>query len=1102
MLRFTAALSPAAPFSASEFPEPVPPGLVREDDQAKTLLKEAERTFDRLANTVDGTWPANLEVWRLACLLCDPDRRDEARGFARMLLERPVPHPGAVAWALTRGFEFRHDDVAKSLTKAVAAGQGGASHAVAAAAIFLFRGAARRAMKVIEKARLLFAEPADIALLEFWALQIAGPKAGEANPAQAQYREALATLLRRGDPADILRLLDDDALDAEQAIGAYEALAARGRWPELFARQQRVLAFRTARSVEIAATAALGIGEPAASLRILREHRDRFAGERLPHHLRLVEAKAHFQEGRADLALELAEAARREQDDGTVALELASMRIGIGDLAGAADLLRRAKHRSELPHGEVLETAWHLRREDPQLARELLGDMAWKRLHRRAVPTAFALASELELKDIQAKLFPKVQAAARSRSSGVRVFNSVEEVIALVRRHQEAGRERRERWLAAEVPGHLAFEGEPLAFAELHLRPFDESPLLGRDGRLVGLPFLIRSGHLRREAPEAAPPTEQLRLDLSAVLVGHTLGILDKLHAIAGAISIPAELPEAIIHLEHAVADSCGPIAEGPRGLLAALDAGSIRAIPETRDNTAREPRLLLEVERSGDAEDAVSLAEALRSLVCHKHLDPSWAADLLGRLDLAPAPDGSAAPVPSATRRLRIRLADALRLAAAGALRTLSGFLDLGVAEGEVTTLRQQVAANEQRQRFAARLKEARVFVAAQLRLPQRAWRLLPRLKPREDAQDLERASPVVRGLASLVDERTMGAAAVTWIEDRAVSAIGSVGHGPVVDVVWILERLRGCGALDEASLGTASRRLVAAGYGYRMPDANEIAAALREAVVVEGDVIESEALAAIRTDYAIQLAMARHLTETLSGGAPAEGEEMRFLARLVALAAAVMPVLWSDPALSPERCAALSWWAWRTLRTEQADFFPRQNPNTEAKRTLAFMSALGLVTAAFHVTGEGRAVAHANRRAYLGWAFAAVVDPMVDLEPALEDVLADHVAQGLSGLLEADDETQDLSPELLAAFAAELLEAFPEAWQPRVRSREALRDRLTVRTVERVTIDPDLAFEAADFFAALEAVIGSGAEPVRVPLAGAAATAPSSGYVTARPS
>ena len=153
MVRYGMALSPVVAFELTAWPNPLPRNLVREDDETRRILVEAVNIAEA-ALTVSGLEVDDrhdLETWKLACLSNLRERSPEAEAYARRLLARGNPHPGAVAWSLARGYDFDRRRVARALEDLLAAARGSMDHLVALVVLRLNSGRADRAQRDLER---------------------------------------------------------------------------------------------------------------------------------------------------------------------------------------------------------------------------------------------------------------------------------------------------------------------------------------------------------------------------------------------------------------------------------------------------------------------------------------------------------------------------------------------------------------------------------------------------------------------------------------------------------------------------------------------------------------------------------------------------------------------------------------------------------------------------------------------------------------------------------------------------------------------------------------------------------------------------------------
>ena len=166
-LRFFLSLAPGSPLQLTEFPNPIPLTLARQDEEARSLREDAIALCDAMSAGCDEEHKADLEVWKLACLLLDELHQARGLGYASDLVRRTRPHPGAIAWALAYGAQIDLKRLRTMLEARV--GQDKRAHDVAALALIArLRRGAKTALRVVEKHGLGFRRADDIALMAMW----------------------------------------------------------------------------------------------------------------------------------------------------------------------------------------------------------------------------------------------------------------------------------------------------------------------------------------------------------------------------------------------------------------------------------------------------------------------------------------------------------------------------------------------------------------------------------------------------------------------------------------------------------------------------------------------------------------------------------------------------------------------------------------------------------------------------------------------------------------------------------------------------------------------------------------------------------------------
>ena len=115
--------------------------------------------------------------------------------------------------------------------------------------------------------------------------------------------------------------------------------------------------------------------------------------------------------------------------------------------------------------------------------------------------------------------------------------------------------------------------------------------------------------------------------------------------------------------------------------------------------------------------------------------------------------------------------------------------------------------------------------------------------------------------------------------------------------------------------------------------------------------------------------------------------------------------------------------------------------------------------------------------RRPYLAWVFGAIIDPFCAVESEGEKALLDEIAASLEGVLSEAPLAQDETEAFREAFVLHYLQDFPKHWSERLLAHPLLRDRYPTLTVTRVSLGPDLHFDAEAFYPALMSMLEHGA-------------------------
>lgn len=1064
VVRFNFSLSDKFEPTLSTFPNPIPLGLVRDTEDARSALNEAERIFDMLSRTVDTPeQAADLRVWRLACLILNQARLTDAGQFAATLLMGDNPHPGAVVWAISVGLSFDHDEVVRALKARLKAGAGDASHAVAVAYLTFTRGAKDRAITGLRSHRKLFSDQANIELLDYWIGLLTG-KGGDSQT--QQFNAALGKLRRKGETGDVLSMLDSGALGADMQLAAFETLALNGKWLEINDRRASLLAFGTSHATEVALRAAFGLNLHRDVIALASEYAGTFHGSRIPTNLGVLVAKSQLSLGDASLALRALEEMRADNNSNELAFEVAMIRLRIGDLTGAAAVIRGRQAPAASP-AALLKIAAELRYEDPELARRLLEGIPFADLSHRLLPDALALVNELGLQTAASVIMPRLF-GPNAKSSGIVVINSVEEAIHFARdnadRRQKTDARLTEKWLSGDIPLHLVFDHRAAELAWFFHKPFKAPPRLQNNGKQEGKSFLLRSGGGRVDSDA---PSELLVLDITALLLGHELGLLEHLEHAWARILLPNETPELLRAMETELEQQFGHVADEAHEVRKRLQAGLFAHAPAPASGTVL--RLVIEHDQDQGSSN-VSLTALLAHLVA-RGMNSELAAKALDDLSLSAVKVTPPLPGPL---DFIVLPGDLVTLVRVGLLDRLVQDVTFRVDE---QTKAQWLAGFDHHldgRELADKIKDLRRLVAR--KADAGAWHFLP--VDTDGREGLGSSGAAGRLFLSLIRAAEREPCEI-WAEDRTLSLVGKLKSATIIDVATVLDRLSR--RLAEPQQIGVKKRLRGAGYSFTLPKTEAIVSALMAAPIEGTALVESDELAAIRRDFAVQFANCRYLIDKAGSANPGE-PEMLFLSRLLGLAGKVFAALWSQPNVGDKQLNAAASWASRHLRIEQAKFLPRDNRTVAGRESLLFLHYLSIVGAMFNVTGNSFRQARERRAKLLQWVLGTIVDPGLEIHPPFRDRLINYFSEALASLGKLDSSHPGVTEEMLSGVILDYLNAFPDEWRLSLQRHELLSSLVGLREMESVELGKDFIFEAELFYTAITEAyaVGKSTAPV----------------------
>lgn len=968
VVRYSQALSPLARPELYTTPQPVAAALLREDDAAREELRQALLVFDDLIERASEGGPNMDRLWRLACLCILPDRREDASGAAAEILASSPTDPLAIGWAAARALDADLEVSRRALEEGLSSG------------VLDVNGPRTIEWLTPVEDREALLDRAQGALVQgAWSPDVADEIKGLVQRLRARAPSS------EGDPQVALRPEWDVASVTDtfarlcvedptspMLLGAAEVLARENAWSALTGHAQKIAAFGTAEAVRVAVYAALNGGDPLEALSLLEAHLSLFPGRRLPADLRRVKAEALSRQGEAAEAVSTASALSgetRSSDDFAVE---ANLRFRAGDLGGAVQTIRSLMRTARPSPEQALAWIPPIASEDLELAREL-----WRLVadaspgHDDLAVAALSLAFQLGLENERPELFAVLNRLAREGRGGVQTMD-ITGALDLIRETRERIANISEMIGRSEIPIHLAIAATRANLADILW--LDKAR---EDGHR---PIHLRNG-ARPAEPVDGPLADRVLLDITALLVGDQLSLIDLLRRSGRELWVAPSTAAALLSIEEGLKHPQPRRGEVARLILAELGdrlqivapAECARVALETGPNGFDLAQVIAALESAGLI-GAFEVAEARRVLN-------------VTTVD-APAELARGCPIVFESQTLE-------SLTDAGLLDASLGYFDAFIDAPALEMVRTEDAQAAVRTKLTTWVQHIRERLSADIL--SETVHVLPMMEP--DATADWPSEPVAR---TLHEELSAGATfqGDLWVDDRMVSSYPAAGAARIVGVWDVLATLRSGRQISEDRYFEGLTRLRAAGALFLPVNAEEVSRALARARLVDGEIHETKALSALRRNVSLALLRQESLRQETNASSE-RPTELTFLMTLRRVAESSVINCWAGDA-SVEVAEAHSRWIWTSLRGELAlkptDAIPGRRPEIYVALNFA-----GLIAGLHRIGAGGGQTAWDRRASFLGWVADEAIGSRLAEEPELSRMFGD-LTRGLLRLDLAD--------------------------------------------------------------------------------------------------
>jgi hypothetical protein len=1132
------------------WPQPENSQLVKKDDQSLGLMRQAAAEFESLARGSERGDDQRriLETWHLASLAIDPTRQAEAAEFCRSLLEREPTHHRALAWALAHNFEVDVTASERPLEDSVALGKSvhdaqTLEQVLVLTGLYVRLGKADRARDLLKLWEGEFKAAGVENVWRFWEGQVLANSDPEEALAFARderdpsLRRGLmlsalrSQALRSGDWRPHIRYLEKSfrrTKSGEYLLELCWIKAQQEDWPYVADRAEALVeSVMTADAVRLAAGGVWNTRSPKKCLRLLNKYERLFPGGALPGDLWRARVECEIKTGSPQAVADAQELVHKDQAAENI-LTLVHAHVRGADLKGAVVAARPLLQRHhDVPAVELIRVAKWIRLEDTSLARELL---------RQAIPRvsddpatighALQVGFSLGLDNEIGRLMRRAQEFS-TQGKGPLTHKTLNEAAAIRRQQLEHLQDAYRCYERGEIPAHYLSDVSKVPLVDyLHGIP--------RQNREQANPlsqprvFIRHGGRPFEEARVNESECWRLHLDVSALILARSLGVLDRVEKCFAPLHVPSSLLSDLVSQRDALSHP-QPLRIISYGkILDLLRDGGLNAFPQFTD-VSDSPGAVAPAGFDTDSDVAEKMGREWVALLSHARAENGFIVDFLPLKSRTPLREPVSLPelwgkhvtnchavalglrnssglpepqykealdalgsegvaveplmVPPAGSKLFLRRGIASVLARAGLLDGVCQSFDVYADPAEVAEARQEVKENN-------RLTELNTWLAdlaehARNRIEDGTYQpivlsdeqLQTRLK---DEEELDAPSTSLADLL-LFD---YGEGDVLWIDDRYVNGFARRETVPIIGISEVLGALRARGELSEQEYYHQVVTLRASNYRYVPPDSGEIIYQLEKAEVTEdGDVGETWELSVIRRYLsACLLDNDRLQRPPLPADSPNPAGELSFVFGVMRAAEAAMIEAWADETIGVEVAEARADWIFNNLYTGGIGI-RHLLPNSEARADaidLLGLSVAGTLTQAAMRIGSFKEPHSERRKKFISWFENRAFFRRLRTDPAVKAAavrsLERIIGEAAAGAYSGGEPLQEMG---VRVRMSQLYSDLPDELTDAMNLPPEVVDWVGVMTIRAARVG-HMHFEITDYTEAVGRVMADGAAEI----------------------
>lgn len=1132
MIHYFQALSPiAVPRVIVDYPLPIDWMLVKYDETSSSHLREAEQLFASLAEVPSKFGQNNVvDTWRLACLMNDHDRQEEALLLCRQMIDTDPTSFPALSWATVRRLDINFDRSRKALEKGRSANTLSLDEILVLAGIYSLKEEFDVALHLLEDTRNHFLEQTADPIWAVWYTQtlIRLDRFNEALhlvqtlPDSEAYDPVRAVVIgHQAIQTQDWKLFVQHHLDSFERthspfalLDACMALYQQETW-DLFAQyaEQLVDTVGTDEVYRIAITGLYNAQKFERCLILIDRCIEQFRTPRLRQELGQIRVACLRLLGKFAEALEEAQVIVDNNPSISNRMNLITLCYETGDYQ-AVSFHAQNMVESDLHPRTSLILAQLVSSENIPLAQQFWRKAVSDELPDELLGIAFGLVFKLGLEAESEGIHRRLFSAQAYQQHGIQAIHTKEELLTIFDKVGRRNTEIQQSYVSGVLPTHFFAQELNISLVELYHSQLVQQEVV--PAPLSSSPLYIRHGGrpLLEGFPENVPNI-RLSMDITAILLAAHLNILEQVEKAFAPLIIPADvLPSLTDMVDRVQVHQLSVIEENEqlvdlvhRGLLkvATRDVLATSEDEEVDESISRldddwkalfkaakvrrgflltfvPPTTLGETELSEEVSisseilkhllNCRTLAQTLRDRGIITRQRHQRALRSLATL----ANDYPGMSVPS--RDAVIFCDDAIvnSLAGSGILEpACTSFKAVYISQNRLDEAYAVLALERQRKETIAWLKS----------LQERLLRGIKggRYIALSALIDDEEKAPIIRSFYSLIKQTDHQEGDLVWIDDRYSTHFSAVGTAPIVGINDILKLLVARKVMSPVQYYDSLTRLRAANVRYIPVHSDEVLFYLKEALREHEDTLEIEETHALTTLRRYVAACIVRRQDLQLPPVPEQitnpSGEVDFILSLNRMIQHTLLEVWQT-ITDPQARRLFAEWILTHLALEYPSLLLHEREERKPDEPDFYRGAtylMGFLSTAYFFFGSGN-TKDETYPDYIEWYLSRVFDRRVRSDPALADFCAAITKQTL--LQTKASEREHFPEEVIDDLLQQYVLKLPEEIRTLVEADVEFLTGIGVEPTQVIVVN-GVHFERDDFWNAVNNTINGRRAAIR---------------------